>query len=82
MTLILREVDEAVAEALLAAPAAPGPGALAAADVALFAFDSTDLGSLRAAMQLLHRTATAAADALPCVLLAAKDDLGMSPVST
>ncbi|CAL8465634.1 g5170 [Coccomyxa elongata] len=78
-TLILREMDDAAAEALLATPAAPGPRALAAADAALFVFDSTDLGSLRAAMQLLHRTAAAAADALPCVLLAAKDDLGMSP---
>ncbi|BDA51482.1 mitochondrial Rho GTPase 2 [Coccomyxa sp. Obi] len=78
-TLILREVDDAAAEALLSAPAAAGPSALAAADAALFVFDSTDLGSLRVAMQLLHRTAAAAADALPCVLLAAKDDLGMSP---
>lgn len=32
-------------------------------------------------MHLLQRTAAEAGDALPCVLLAAKDDLGMSPVS-
>lgn len=54
---------------------------MAEADAALFVFDSSDVGSLHAAMQLLQRTAAEAGDALPCVLLAAKDDLGMSPVS-
>lgn len=78
---MLREVDDGAAEALLAAPAAPGPAALMAADLAVFVFDSTDVASLRAAMQLLQRAATAAGDALPCLLVAAKDDLGMAPVS-
>ncbi|CAL8465636.1 g5172 [Coccomyxa elongata] len=56
-------------EVLLAEPAAPGPGAMAPANAALVALDSTDLESLRAGMQLLHHTAAAAADALSFVLL-------------
>ncbi|CAL8465632.1 g5168 [Coccomyxa elongata] len=52
--------------------AAPRPGAVAAA---MFVSVSTDFGLPRAVMQLLHRMAAAAADTLPCVLLAAKDDL-------
>ncbi len=81
-TLIMREVGEGAAEDVLARTGnAPGAPDLAEADAALFIFDCSNLNSLRTAMQLLHRTAAAAGDALPCVLLAAKDDLGMSPVS-
>ncbi|EIE18377.1 hypothetical protein COCSUDRAFT_38657 [Coccomyxa subellipsoidea C-169] len=79
-TLIMREVGEGAAEDVLSRTGnAPGAPDLAEADAALFIFDCSNLNSLRTAMQLLHRTAAAAGDALPCVLLAAKDDLGMSP---
>ena len=54
--------------------------ALAGADAALFVFDSRSAPSLRAAVEQLLGAARAAQDRLPCLLLAAKDDLGMSPV--
>lgn len=53
---------------------------LAGTDVAVFMFDSTSLASFRTAHQLMLAVAQAAGDALPCVFLAAKDDLGMSQV--
>ena len=53
---------------------------LAATDFAVFVFDSTSLASFRTAHQLMLAVAQAAGDALPCVFLAAKDDLGMSQV--
>ena len=46
----------------------------------MFVFDSTSLASFRTAHQLMLAVAQAAGDALPCVFLAAKDDLGMSQV--
>ncbi len=39
------------------------------------------LGSLRAAAAQLVRVASASGDVLPTLLMAAKDDLGMAPVS-
>lgn len=60
----------------------PNCGAtLAGTDVAVFMFDSTSLASFRTAHQLLLAVAQAAGDVLPCVFLAAKDDLGMSQVA-
>lgn len=56
------------------------PSVLAATDFAVFVFDSTSLASFRTAHQLMLAVAQAAGDALPCVFLAAKDDLGMSQV--
>lgn len=53
---------------------------LAATDFAVFIFDSTSLASFRTGHQLMLAVAQAAGDALPCVFLAAKDDLGMSQV--
>lgn len=65
----------------LCCPQSPGcRAALAATDFAVFMFDSTSLASFRTAHQLMLATAQAAGDALPCVFLAAKDDLGMSQV--
>jgi hypothetical protein len=77
-TLILRELDAAATERLADGGAATE---LAASDLAVFVFDSTDAGSLGEAMQMLHEVTCAAADTLPCVLVAAKENLGMSPVS-
>ena len=74
----MREWDEGDAAALLESPAAGD--ALAAADVAAFVFDGSDAHSLRTAQRLLLRIATAAGDSLPCVLVATKDDAGMSRV--
>lgn len=48
-------------------------------DVAAFAFDSSSAASFNEAVELLVAVSTAAGDALPCLLIAAKDDLGMSP---
>ena len=53
---------------------------LAACDVAAVVFDSSELHSFHTAHRLLLRIAQAAGDTLPCVLIAAKDDLGMEPV--
>jgi hypothetical protein len=57
-----------------------GPAVLAATDFAVFVFDSTSLASFRTAHQLMLAVVQAAGDVLPCVFLAAKDDLGMSQV--
>lgn len=76
-TLILRELDAAEAERL----DSTGAAELAACDLAVFVFDSTDAGSFGDAMRLLHRVTRAANDTLPCVLVAAKEDLGMAAVS-
>jgi len=76
--LIMREWDEGDAAALLESPAVADT--LVAADVAAFVFDGSDAHSLRTAQRLLLRIATAAGDSLPCVLVATKDDAGMSQV--
>jgi hypothetical protein len=55
---------------------AQSPGCLSV----LAASDSTSLASFRTAHQLMLAIAQAAGDTLPCVFLAAKDDLGMSQV--
>ena len=61
---------------------ASGSGAadLASCDLAVILFDSSSLQSMTEALQLLLSVTLAANNSLPCVMLAAKDDLGMSPV--
>ena len=75
----MREWSEERTAELLESPAAAEQ--LAACDVAAIVFDSSDLHSFRTAHRLLLRIAQAAGDSLPCVLIAAKDDLGMDQVS-
>jgi hypothetical protein len=50
-------------------------------DVAAVMFDSAEPASFRQAVQLLVGLSGRAGDSLPFVLIAAKDDLGMSNVS-
>lgn len=61
------------------------PGALpdmSKADVAVFVFDSSDLESWhRAVDSMVALSSLPGCDTLPCVLVAAKDDLGMADVS-
>jgi Ras family protein T1 len=80
-------VPAAAAPAGDAAPGSPGGAAAAApgvleqlarCDVALFAFDSSSAESFSAALELLLAASTAAGASLPCLLVAAKDDLAMS----
>lgn len=75
--LLLREISESSAAKLLRSSAAADV-ALAEADVAVFIFDCTSLTSWRTAHRLMLAVAQAAGDVLPCVLVAAKDDLGIS----
>lgn len=51
-------------------------------DVAAFVFDSSSVKSFQAAHQLLLLCAGLAQDTLPCMLIAAKDDLGISMVQS
>jgi hypothetical protein len=50
-------------------------------DVAAVMFDSADPGSFRQAVELVVGLSGRAGESLPFVLIAAKDDLGMSNVS-
>ena len=61
---------------------AAGSGAsdLASCDLGILLFDSSSLHSMTEALQLLLSVTLAANNSLPCVMLAAKGDLGMSPV--
>ncbi|KAL6752183.1 hypothetical protein V8C86DRAFT_620246 [Haematococcus lacustris] len=62
----------------------PPPGStsdlpdLARADVAAFVFDSSSRESFQAAVDLLVKVSSLAGETLPCVLVAAKDELVMS----
>jgi Ras family protein T1 len=59
--------------------AAQSPKAFfASCDVAVFLFDSSSPESFREAHRQLQQVASASGDTLPCLLVAAKDDLGMS----
>ncbi|KAL3136163.1 hypothetical protein ABBQ32_007179 [Trebouxia sp. C0010 RCD-2024] len=73
-TLILREMQELQLLELQRNPAA----FTESCDVAAFVFDSSSVKSFRAAHQLLLLCAGLAQDTLPCMLIAAKDDLGIS----
>jgi len=90
-TLVLQEVSEAVVAQVLTAAAltaAVGPPLVAGqhqavpelhqADVAAFVFDSSSPDSFRAARALMEQVSTLAGATLPCVLVAAKDELVMS----
>ena len=59
----------------------PGPLTEGSCDVAAFVFDANSSESFAAAQQLLLKCAELAQDSLPCVLIAAKDELGISTVS-
>ena len=48
--------------------------------MAVFMFDSSSPDNFRRAHNLLVAVSTWAGDTLPCLLMAAKDDLGMSQV--
>ncbi len=48
--------------------------------MAAFLFDSSSPGSFQSAAEMMAAVSTAAGDTLPCVLVAAKDDLGMAQV--
>lgn len=76
-TLILSEQSAADVERLTAGS---GAAELASCDLGVFLFDSSSLHSMTEALQLLLDVTLAANNSLPCVLLAAKDDLGMSQV--
>lgn len=76
-TLVLREMQEAQIQELELEP----QGLLEACDVAAFVFDGSNIESFRAAQELLVKVALLAGDSIPCVLIAAKDDLGISMVS-
>ena len=76
-TLILSEQSAAEVKRLTAGS---GAAELASCDLGVFLFDSSSLHSMTEALQLLLDVTLAANNSLPCVLLAAKDDLGMSQV--
>ena len=76
-TLILSEQSAADVERLTAGS---GAAELSPCDLGVFLFDSSSLHSLTKALQLLLDVTLAANNSLPCVLIAAKDDLGMSQV--
>lgn len=77
MTLVLQEMQEQQVQQLEQNPTA----VLEPCDVAAFVFDGSSIESFKAAHELLLKVAQLAQDALPCVLIAAKDDLGISMVS-
>ncbi len=49
-------------------------------DVGAFVFDCTSGASFEAASSVMEAVAMASGDVLPCVFVAAKDDLGMPAV--
>ena len=55
-----------------------GAAELASCDLGVFLFECSSLRSMQEALHLLVAVTQAASNSLPCVLLAAKDDLGMS----
>lgn len=77
-TLVLREMQEAQIQSFEEDPEALQD----ACDVAAFVFDGSNIESFKAALDLLLKLAHLADDTIPCVLIAAKDDLGISMVSS
>lgn len=75
-TLVLREMQEAQIQSFEEDPQALQD----ACDVAAFVFDGSNIESFKAAQDLLLKLAQLADDTIPCVLIAAKDDLGISMV--
>ena len=76
--LILSEQSAADTDRLTAGG---GAAELASCDLGVFLFDCSSLRSMQEALHLLVAVTQAANNSLPCVLLAAKDDLGMSQVA-
>ena len=78
-TLILSEQSSLDVERMAAGS---GAADLASCDLGVFLFDSSSLQSMTEALQLLLSMTLVANNSLPCVMLAAKDDLGMSQVGS
>ena len=78
MTVVLREIQDHQVQQL------EDNSALLteSCDVAAFVFDGSSSKSFQAAHQLLLKCAELAQDSLPCMLIAAKDELGISMVSS
>lgn len=77
VTLVLREMQDDQLQQLEHKPAA----LTESCDVAAFVFDGSSFESFQAAHQLLLKCAELAQDSMPCVLIAAKDELVVSMVS-
>ena len=75
-TLVLREMQEEQIQSFEEDPQALQDEC----DVAAFVFDGSNIESFKAAQDLLLKLAQLADDTIPCVLIAAKDDLGISMV--
>ncbi|KAM0071668.1 putative small GTPase, EF-hand domain pair, EF hand associated, type-1, EF hand associated, type-2 [Helianthus debilis subsp. tardiflorus] len=78
-TLILHEVQECDVKILLSSN-----DSLAACDVAVFVYDSSDEFSLKRASKLLMEVARKGEDSgygVPCLLIAAKNDLNLYPMA-
>lgn len=73
-TLVLREMQEEQIQSFEEDPQALQDEC----DVAAFVFDGSNIESFKAAQDLLLKLAQLADDTIPCVLIAAKDDLGIS----
>ncbi|RWR76673.1 mitochondrial Rho GTPase 1-like protein [Cinnamomum micranthum f. kanehirae] len=77
--LIMREVPEDSVERLLSTKES-----LAACDIAVFVYDSSDESSWQRARELLMKVATRGEDTgfeVPCLIVPAKDDLDPSPMA-
>ncbi|XP_058077713.1 mitochondrial Rho GTPase 1-like [Magnolia sinica] len=78
-TLIMREVPEDGVKDLLS-----DKESLAACDIAVFVYDSSDENSWQKAMDLLVEVASHGDDTgfeVPCLIISAKDDLDPSPIA-
>ena len=78
VTLIAHKISESDLERLLSSSDAAAE--LASCDVAAFVFDSSSPESFRETHIAMMRAAEASGNSLPCMLIAAKDDLTMPPV--
>ncbi|XP_010456750.1 PREDICTED: mitochondrial Rho GTPase 1-like [Camelina sativa] len=78
-TLIMREIPEDGVQGLFASKES-----LAACDIAVFVYDSSDESSWKRATELLVKVATygeATGYEVPCLIVSAKDDLDSFPIS-
>ncbi|KAF8105483.1 hypothetical protein N665_0157s0067 [Sinapis alba] len=78
-TLVMREISEGGAQGIFSSKES-----LAACDIALFVYDSSDESSWRRATELLVEVAThgeATGYEVPCLMVSAKDDLDSFPIA-
>ncbi|KAJ4877678.1 Mitochondrial Rho GTPase 1 [Raphanus sativus] len=78
-TLVMREIPEDGAEAIFSSKES-----LAACDIAVFVYDSSDESSLKRATELLVEVANhgeATGYEVPCLMVSAKDDIASSQIS-